>query len=164
MGGTIIDEKLNKNVENAQEIATDLPATNRYGVLWILDDLQPHPQSIFVFPKHTSSDTECSIIVTSHHTIDKIFNGKSKPLLVSLLRCLHEAQDPALCLYVAVRLWYKLDLSETSLSPLDCLSVGFFLSSISDTAISVHQLLVILVQDSCQNIYLQIIIWTMSVK
>jgi hypothetical protein len=64
--------------------------------------------------------------------IDRIVKAKSKPLLVSLLRCLHEAQDPDLCLYVAERLQYKLDLSETSLSPLDYLSVSFFLSIFSD--------------------------------
>ena len=66
-----------------------------------------------------------------HQVIDRVVEAKSKPLLVSLLRCLHEAQDPALCLYVAKRLEYRLDLSETSLSPLDCLSVSFFLSSLS---------------------------------
>ena len=66
-----------------------------------------------------------------HQVISRIVEAKSKPLLVSLLRCLHEAQDPAPCLYVAERLQYRLDLSETSLSPLDCLSVSFFLSSLS---------------------------------
>ena len=70
--------------------------------------------------------------------IDRIVEAKSKPLLVSLLRCLHEAQDPALCLYVGERLEYRPDLSETSLSPLDCLSVGFFLSSVAIMKISVN--------------------------
>ena len=65
-----------------------------------------------------------------HRVIDRIVEAKSKPLLVSLLRCLHEAQDPALCLYVAKRLEYRIDLSESSLSPLDCLSVSFFLSAL----------------------------------
>ena len=67
-----------------------------------------------------------------------IVEAKSKPLLVSLLRCLHEAQDPALCLYVAERLGYRLDLSDTSLSPLDCLSVSFFLSTLSGKEINVN--------------------------
>ena len=70
--------------------------------------------------------------------IDRIVEAKSKPLLVSLLRCLHEAQDPALCLYVAERLEYKLDINDTSLSPLDCLSVSFFLSSVAIKGISVN--------------------------
>ena len=73
-----------------------------------------------------------------HQVIDRISEAKSKPFLVSLLRCLHEAQDPALCLYVAERLEYRLDLSETSLSPLDCLSVGFFLSSLSGKETNVY--------------------------
>ena len=70
--------------------------------------------------------------------VDRIVEAKSKPLLVSLLRCLHEAQDPDLCLYVAERLEYRLDLSETSLSLLDCLSVSFFLSFLGGKDISVH--------------------------
>ena len=124
IGGTIIADLL--PAENFQKISIGLRATNRRGVLWIFDDLQPHLHSIFLSPKH-NSDTVCSVIVT-YQIIDQI---KSKPLLVSLLHCLHEAQDPALCLYVAERLEYRLDLSETSLSPLDCLSVSFFLSSLT---------------------------------
>ena len=70
--------------------------------------------------------------------IDQIVEAKSKPLLVSLLCCLYEAQDPSLCLYVAERLEYKLDLSDTSLSPLDCLSISFFLSSVAGKEISAN--------------------------
>ena len=58
-----------------------------------------------------------------------IIEAKSKPLLVSLLRCLHEAQDISLCLYVARRLKHVLNLTETSLRPLNCLSISFFLFS-----------------------------------
>ena len=70
--------------------------------------------------------------------IDQIVEAKSKPLLFSLLNCLHEAQDPSLCLYVAERLEYKLDLQDTSLSPLDCLSISYFLSSVTGKEISVN--------------------------
>ena len=63
--------------------------------------------------------------------IDKIVEAGSKPLLVSLLRCLYEAQDPSLCLYVAKRLKHRLDLNRTSLSPLDCLFISYFLSSVT---------------------------------
>ena len=70
--------------------------------------------------------------------IDRIVEAKSKPLLVSLLCCLHEAQDPALCLYVAERLEYKLNLGNTSLSLLYCLSVSFFLSCLNGNETSVH--------------------------
>ena len=131
IGGTIVDDLL--PAENSQEIAAGLRPTNGHGVLWIFDNHKPH---IYSVPQH-NSNTECSIIVTSRHTIDKIFKDKSKPLLVSLLRCLHEAQDPALCLYVAERLRYRLDLKVTSLSPLDCHSISFFLFSLSGKEIHI---------------------------
>ena len=69
--------------------------------------------------------------------IVKILQAESNHLLASLLRCLYEAQDPSLCLYVAEKLKYKLNLNHTSLSPLDYLSVSFFLSSVSSMNISV---------------------------
>ena len=53
---------------------------------------------------------------------------ESKSLLVSLLHCLNEAEDPSLCVFMADLLNYKLDLGFTTLSPHDCLSVGYFLS------------------------------------
>ena len=137
IGGTIIDDLL--PVENTQKVVTELRATNRRGVLWIFDNFKTHLHSVVFSPKH-DSNIECSIIVTSCHIINEIFKTKSKPLLVSLLRCLHEAQDPDLCLYVAERLEPKLDLSMTLLSPLDCLSVSFFLSSFSgkETSVSLY--------------------------
>ena len=69
--------------------------------------------------------------------ITRIVEAKSKPLSIALLHCLYEAQDPSLCLYVAERLEYKLDISKTSLSPLDCFSVSFFLSSVTNKQIFV---------------------------
>ena len=140
IGCTIIDDLL--PVENTQEIATGLPATNGCGVLWILDDPQSCLHFILFAPKHSELSTvrSVTVAVTSRHIIDKIVKDKPKLLLVSLLRCLYKAQDPALCLYVAERLEYQLDLSGTSLSPLDCLSVSFFLSSLSGkkTIIDLH--------------------------
>ena len=77
--------------------------------------------------------------------------GEDKALLLSLLRCLFEAQDPSLCqLVVEQRVKHslsfktffqfvtgslhahisELDLSQTSLNPIDCLAVGYFLTSI----------------------------------
>ena len=55
------------------------------------------------------------------------------PLLVSVLNCLFEAQDPSLCQFVAEQLKGSLDLSWTRLTPLDCLSVGYFLSCVCVT-------------------------------
>ena len=69
--------------------------------------------------------------------IARIVKQKSNPLLVSLLRCLYEAQNHSLCHYVAERLEYQLNLSWTSLSPLDVLSISLFLSSVTDKEISV---------------------------
>jgi hypothetical protein len=132
IGSAIIADLL--PVENAKKTVTGLRATNGRGVLWVLDD---HLNSIVLSPKHYYN-IEYSVIVTSRQIINEIIEDKSKPLLVSLLRCLHEAQDPDLCLYVAERLKYRLDLSETSLSPLDCLSISFFLSSLSGKETSVH--------------------------
>ena len=54
---------------------------------------------------------------------------KSQPLLLSLLHCLFEAQDETLCQLVAKELKGKLrGLQNISLSPADCLSVGYFLT------------------------------------
>ena len=55
------------------------------------------------------------------------------PLLPSLLNCLFEAQDPSLCQFVAEQLNGSLDLHETRLTPLDCQSVGYFLSCVCVT-------------------------------
>ena len=64
-----------------------------------------------------------------------IKNGHYKPLLVSLLHCLYEAQDPPLCQFVTEQLqgnW--LDLRGTSLTPVDCLAIGYFVSLITSNA------------------------------
>ena len=51
----------------------------------------------------------------------------SESALVSLLCCLYEAQDLSLCGYVVSLLGGKLNLNGASLSPVECLSVGYFL-------------------------------------
>ena len=62
--------------------------------------------------------------------ITKIVREKSRTHVASLFRCLYEAQDSSLCLYVAEQLGYVLDLGSVSLSPLDCFSVSFFVSCV----------------------------------
>ena len=57
----------------------------------------------------------------------------SKPLLVTLLHCLYEAEDPSLCKFVADLLGHSLDLDDTTLTPLDCLAVGYFSSVVTTT-------------------------------
>ena len=62
-----------------------------------------------------------------------------KPLLVSLFNCLYEAEDNSLCVFVAQFFRgflfrdHALILTGTTLSPLDCLSLGYFLSVVSTT-------------------------------
>ena len=61
-----------------------------------------------------------------------------KPLLVSLLHCLYEAEDPSLCQFVAEQLNGFLQLSNTTLSPLDCLSIGYFINTTTSGTFEVH--------------------------
>ena len=63
----------------------------------------------------------------------KVKIGEPKPLLVSLLHCLYEAQDPSICQFVAEQLGGRLNFSYTSLTPVDCLAIGYFLSSVTLT-------------------------------
>ena len=76
--------------------------------------------------------------------VRKIVRKEYWALLVSLLNCLYEAQDTALCKYVGellrdrisfldrlIRFVWELDLNSMSLLPQDCLSIGYFLASIA---------------------------------
>ena len=56
-----------------------------------------------------------------------IIKRKNTFLLLTLLHCLYEAQDSSLCQFVASELKGELDLSDNSLSPVDCVAVGYFL-------------------------------------
>ena len=67
--------------------------------------------------------------------VARIIQKKQKPLLVNLLHGLYEAQDPSLCQFVASHLNGKLDLFGNTLSPVDCLVVGYFLSCVCLTTI-----------------------------
>ena len=60
-----------------------------------------------------------------------IIKRQSNPLLVSLIHCLYEAEDPSLCQFVAEQLNGVLSLSYTTLSPFGCLSMGYFISTIT---------------------------------
>ena len=71
-------------------------------------------------------------VLTPHSGTDSggsSLGHKSQPLLLSLLHCLFEAQDETLCQLVAKELKGELrGLQNISLSPADCLSVGYFLT------------------------------------
>ena len=58
-----------------------------------------------------------------------------KTLLISLLNCLNEAQDESLCEVIIKHLQDDLNLGHQTMIPADCLSTGYFLSTVckSDT-------------------------------
>ena len=74
----------------------------------------------------------------------KTYNSKMKnspsirregqALMASLLNCLYEAQDPSLCESVAQQLRHGLVLSYTTLTPSDCLCIGYFLAHVCKMA------------------------------
>ena len=57
----------------------------------------------------------------------RIAKERSKSLLLSLFHCLYEGQDPSLCESVAQQLQHGLSLNGTTLTPSDCLCIGYFL-------------------------------------
>ena len=86
----------------------------------------------------------CPVHASIYDLVRKIVRKGSKPLLVSLLNCLYEAQDTALCRYVGEQLRdeisfldkllgskFEFYLLGMSLLPQDCLSIGYFLASIA---------------------------------
>ena len=72
-----------------------------------------------------------SVNVRMLDLVGKILKRYNESLLVSLLHCLYEAQDPSLYQFVAEQLGNGLYLSYTSLTPVDSLAIGYFLSSVS---------------------------------
>ena len=82
---------------------------------------------------------------------DIVKNSKHlKPLLVTLLHCLYEAEDPQLCQFVADLLGHRLNFTNTTLTPLDCLAVGYF-SSVVTTTCTVSRCTVNLARCKCLN-------------
>ena len=67
-------------------------------------------------------------------TVSRIANSKNETLLLTLFQCLYEAQDDRLCQFVASQLEEKLMLSQQTLSPVDCLSVGHFVRRVCSSA------------------------------
>ena len=75
-----------------------------------------------------------SVTIHMLDLVGKIIKRDNKPLLVSLLHCLYEAQDPYLCHFVAEQLGNNLSLTNISLTPVDSLAIGYFLSTVCLTA------------------------------
>ena len=92
-----------------------------------------------------------SVPVSIYDLVGKIVRKGSKALLVSLLNCLYEAQDTALCKYVGEQIRDKvppkLILYGVSLFPHDCLSIGYFLASIAITLSWIYQAIQLVIKD-----------------
>ncbi len=78
--------------------------------------LRPVPASIFELVR-TVIKREC----------EKKYS-EPKPLLLSLINCLYEAEDSSLCEFVADLLNHKLVFSYTAMNPINSLSIGYFAS------------------------------------
>ena len=65
--------------------------------------------------------------------VSSIVKRNNTTLILSLLQCLYEAQDDALCQFVGSELNKELNLSQQTLSPVDCLSVGYFVGCLCHT-------------------------------
>ena len=61
-------------------------------------------------------------------TQDYSIRMEGQAVMASLLNCLYEAQDPSLCESVAQQLQHGLYLSTITLTPSDCLCIGYFLA------------------------------------
>ena len=93
---------------------------------------EPRFRAVFQFYSAITKlqNLEIRSVVTA---FSKVFLTEKSLLLVSLLNCLFEAQDPSLCKSVAEQLMGSLDLTFTTLTSLDCMSVGYFLSCVCVT-------------------------------
>ena len=67
--------------------------------------------------------------------VASIVQGGDKSQLLYLLHGMYEAQDPSLCQFVGSQLGGELDLSATPLSPVDSLTLGYFISCICLTTV-----------------------------
>ena len=63
---------------------------------------------------------------------------EDKTHLLSLLNCLHEAQEPPLYAFVADNLGPKLGLEQITLNPADCLSINSFLRNATDIELNLQ--------------------------
>ena len=70
------------------------------------------------------------ILVTAVKSEMKKGFRDTKHILLYVLQGLYEVQEPSLCEFVASQLEGKLDVTSTTLSPVDCLAMGYFLSCV----------------------------------
>ena len=92
----------------------------------------------------------CPISAGVHDLIRKIIKkqkiqySQPKTLLLSLFHCLYEAQDSSLCQFVKKQLGNNLYLSFTSLTPVDSVAIGYFLSCVPPTTDNASEFVVAL--------------------
>ena len=80
-------------------------------------------------------DVVMNVVKTYNSKFQNYYTEKEgKVLMVCLLHCLYEAQDPSLCESVAQQLQHGLDLRDTTLTPSDCLCIGYFLAHVCKVA------------------------------
>ena len=80
-------------------------------------------------------DVVINVVKTYNSKIqDYFFRKKGQAFMASLLNCLYEAQDPSLCESVAQQLQHGLNLGGTTLTPSDCLCIGYFLAHVCKMA------------------------------
>ena len=117
----------------AYHISKMTPATEQVKVFNGMYN-KPRFDAVFGFyAGFTKFKTEGIRDVVSRIVKDGKSSDGEKTLLVSLMNWLYEAQDPELCNFVQRELNGVLNLSYTILKPLDALSVGYFLSTVSTT-------------------------------
>ena len=88
---------------------------------------QPQFAAVFQFyTAFTKLETEEVRVMVAN-----IVQKKEKSQLVHLFSGLYEAQNLSLCQFMESQLYGKLILTATSLSPVDCLCVGYFLCTVS---------------------------------
>ena len=69
----------------------------------------------------------------------RVASKGNNTLLLYLFHCLYEAQDHSLCESVAQQLQHGLYLNYTTLTPSDCLCIGYFLARVCDMAAGVFK-------------------------
>ena len=104
----------------------------------IFNELFEQPQFANVFKFYAAFTKFHNVGIRD--TVSRIAKSKNETLLMTLLQCLYEAQDDRLCQFVASQLEEKLEPSQQTLSPVDCLSVGHFVRSVCSTTTEVFKL------------------------
>ena len=127
----------------AYYIATQLPASEQVSKFNELFD-KSRFSAVFQFYAAITKlktpgiiDVVINVVKTYSSKIqDYSIRMEGQAIMISLLNCLYEAQDPSLCKSVAQQLQHRLNLGGTTLTPSDCLCIGYFLACMYKMAAS----------------------------